>query len=108
MEDMIPESSKLVEPLLKSLKKNFYSHKTKNLAFRMRQLKKFKEGIVKYRADLVRAVEMDLGIKEKLANIVHLNGVLCEVEDTIKNFKKWAQPQPVDLNILVGPGNAKI
>ena len=90
MEITIPENSKLVEPTLKQLKRNFYTHKTKNLAFRMRQLKKLKEGIVKYRTDLCRAVEMDLGIKEKLANIVHLNGVLCEVEDTIKNFKKWA------------------
>jgi aldehyde dehydrogenase (NAD+) len=90
MEDMIPDNSKLVEPTLKRLKRNFYTHKTKSLAFRLKQLKRFREGIVKYRPDLVRAVGIDLGIKETLGNIVHLNGVLCEVDDTIAHFKKWA------------------
>ena len=67
-----------------------------------------KKGIKKYHAELVEALRLDLGIKEKLANVVHLNSVYLEIDDTIKNFWSWAQPQPVDLNILVGPGSARI
>ena len=57
---------------------------------------------------MIKALKLDFGVKEKIADIYHVGSVIMEVNTVIKHIKRWAAPEHVDLNLYVGPGWAKI
>ena len=69
----------------------FRSGVTKDLEWRIHQLKVLKKTIKKYEDNLVWALRDDLGKSEFEAYVSEINMVLTELNTAIKNLPKWAE-----------------
>lgn len=109
MSHIVQDHVKEVPQALKTLKKNFItSHRTKNVNYRLVQLKKLHDGMTKMRAQLQEAVAKDLGCRSYGADLFHIQPCFLEVEHIIANFRQWAAAKSVNLNMISGPGWGKI
>lgn len=48
--------------------------------------------MIKLKDAMIEAVLHDLGVREKIGDMVHWNAVLLEIDVVIRNFEKWAKP----------------
>jgi len=79
---------------------------TRDLAFRLAQLKRLREAIVKYQADIVDAATKDLG-RPEFEGYFEV-GVVSELDYAIKQVPKWVKPRKVALSPSYWPGSAWI
>lgn len=82
-----------VEVILQKQKKYFESQVTKNLDFRIKMLKKLKDGIKKYEDAVLKSLKSDLGKHENEAYMSEVGFVYGSINHMIKNLKKWVKPQ---------------
>ena len=81
-------------------RKYFYTHETKDVEFRLSQLKKLKRAIRKYEEPLYDALWKDLHKSKFEAYGTELGLVLEEISLHIKNLKAWASPKKVKTPVL--------
>ena len=76
-------------------KQNIYFDKqiTKNINFRIEQLRKLKEGIKKYEDRINNALYTDLGKHKNESYMTEVGLVYNSITHIIKNLKKWAKPE---------------
>lgn len=84
----------------------FTTGKTKNLEFRIEQLKRLKQGVSDYQEQIVAAVKADLH-RPKFEAYFELSFV-TEINYTIKHLKSWVKPKRVSTSIEQFPAGAKI
>jgi aldehyde dehydrogenase (NAD+) len=60
--------------------------------------------MIKMKVEMIKACYHDLGVKPIMADMIHWNGVILEIEVILKHFEKWAKPTKVNLGMICGPG----
>ncbi|MGB3513155.1 MAG: aldehyde dehydrogenase [Microcoleaceae cyanobacterium] len=101
---LIEKSS--INNLLHQQRQFFTTGKTKNVEFRIQQLKRLKQAVSDYQKQIVAAVKADLN-RPKFEAYFEL-GFFAEINDVIKKLKSWAKPRKVSTPIEQFPGGAKI
>jgi len=100
---LIPFSSTPVEsiaPTVSRLQSTFTSLKTHPLAYREEQLRKLYWGIKDNEQQLLQALKADLGKPYFEAMIAELYWICDEILYVLKNLRKWAADDKVDLPLL--------
>jgi aldehyde dehydrogenase (NAD+) len=107
----IPENSDATRHLVQSLlnqQRNFFATgQTKDLNFRIDQLKLLKQAILERQTEIMAAVHADLGKPEFEAYLTEI-GVTQEIDHAIKHLRTWAKPQKVSTSITTFPARAEI
>lgn len=68
---------------------------TRNLDFRIAQLKKLRQAIVDREREIIEALRVDLNKSEKEAYAFEISIVYQEIAHTIKHLKRWMKPKKV-------------
>lgn len=74
----------------------FNSGKTKDVAFRIKTLKKLRELVVRHEEDILKAVKADLNKPEMEAKRAEVGLVLSEIDFAVENLAEWAAPKEVE------------
>jgi len=98
----------LNKDIFESKKKFFQAGHTLSYDFRILQLKKLKESILKYEEDIVEELRKDLNKSEFEAYTSELGIVYSELNLAIKNLKKWMKIKRVRTPIFLQPGRSYI
>ena len=103
------ETSK--EIILKNIaahKSFFDTHKTKDISFRLTQLKTLKKAILQYQQKIETALWQDLHKSPEEAYLTEISIVIGEIDNHIKHIKKWAAPKRVTSPLHLIPASSKI
>ncbi len=71
----------------------FQTHATLPLPFRKKMLLALKQGVLKHREELEKALYEDLGRCPTEAYLCDIGPVLLEIDEAIHGLRKWAKPQ---------------
>ena len=85
----------------------FLTNETKSIDFRLEQLKKLKSAVEKYSDDIYDALWRDLHKCKEEAFLTEINIVLNEINNHIKNLKKWAKPKKVKTPVYLMPSKSE-
>lgn len=85
----------------------FESGATRGYEFRISQLQKLKQAMLKYADQLEAALKSDIG-RPPLEAYVELNTTMDELNHTIKKLKKWMKPKSVPTTMFAQPGRSRI
>jgi len=78
----------------------YYTHKTRDINFRLESLKKLRVSILKYEDKLYEAFFKDLHKSETEVYGTEIGLVLSEISLHIKKLNKWAKPRRVPTGLL--------
>ena len=81
---------------------------SKSLDFRIKQLRKFRETIIKHQAEIETALWNDLRKSSQEAYLTEISIVLQEIDLHIKKLRSWAKPQKVRTQISIYPSRSYI
>ncbi|MCE9625438.1 MAG: aldehyde dehydrogenase family protein, partial [Deltaproteobacteria bacterium] len=81
---------------------------TRDVEFRIRQLKKMRELLADHEADIYRVLREDLGKPEFEVYIGELGILLEETKFIFKHLKRWAKPQKVSLSMAHWPAKGLV
>ena len=93
-----------VAELLQNQRAFFATGATRSLQFRLTQLKKLRNAILDYQADIVQAAVQDLG-RPEFEGYIEV-GVMGELDYVIKELPKWIKPRKAKLSLSQLPGSA--
>lgn len=89
--------------------RNFFpTNKTKNVAFRLTQLKKLKNAILHHQDKIEDALWQDLHKSPEESYLSEISIVLLEIDNHIKHLKKWAKPKSVPTPLHLLPSRSRI
>lgn len=86
----------------------FATHQTKDIQFRINKLKQLKAAIHQYKTKIADALWTDLHKSYEEAYLTEISIVLQEIDNHIKNLKKWTTPKKVSTPFLLLPSSSKI
>ena len=86
----------------------FNTNKTKDIYFRIEQLKKFKKVLIENEALLYEAIYQDFGKSEFETYVSELSLIYHEINHLIKNIKKWSRPKNVSTGFANFPAKSYI
>ena len=101
-------SKEIIVQHIKSQREFFSTNKTKDIDFRLDQLRKLKEAIQKYEKKIEEALWEDLHKSPEEAYLTEISIVTGEIDHHIKRLKKWAKPKRVRTPIQLLPSSSKI
>lgn len=96
-----------VQEILQQQRNFFSTDKTKDIEFRLIQLKKLKQAVLDHKDEIIAAVQTDLN-KPIFESYLTEIGVVKEIDYAIKNLKKWSKPKKVATPLDQLPGTAFI
>ncbi len=85
----------------------FESGATRSYEFRIQQLKKLKDALVKYQTEIQEALKADIGRPEFEAYI-EISTAYEDLKHTIKHLKSWMKPKRVGTTLWAQPGRSRI
>jgi aldehyde dehydrogenase (NAD+) len=91
---------------LLAMRQYFESGATKSYAFRKEQLIKLRTALLKYETAFHDALFIDLKKSPEECWVTETGFLLSEINATLKNFKKWMQPDLVSTNLLNMPSSS--
>jgi len=86
----------------------FATNQTKDIHFRLKQLRKLKAVIVKDRKKIENALWDDLHKSPEESYLTEISIVLSEIDNHLKHLKKWAKPKRVSTPLHLLPSSSKI
>ena len=95
-----------INNIVQKQREYFLSNETKSIDFRLKQLKKLKHAVEKYSDDIYDALWRDLHKCKEEAFLTEINIVLNEINNHIKNLKKWARPMKVKTPLYLFPSKS--
>ncbi|HCO74144.1 MAG TPA: aldehyde dehydrogenase, partial [Clostridium sp.] len=95
-----------VDKILEDHYKFFESKKSRNIDFRINQLRSLKSAIKKYEYKIYEALYKDLGKCEFESYTTEVGFVLSSISHTIKNLKKWAKKEKVKTPLYLFPAKS--
>ena len=101
-------SKDAVENLIQAHHNYFNSQQTKDLKFRIENLKRFKSAIQKFENKIAEALWKDLHKSKEEAYLTETSIVLQEIDNHIKHLKRWAKSKRVPTPIHLLPSSSKI
>lgn len=102
---MLTQSS--IKEIITQQRKFFSTGQTKEIEFRLTQLKRLKQAILENKDSVMEAVKADLN-KPALEAYATEIGVLREIDYAIKNLKAWVKPKKVSTSVDQFPSSAYI
>jgi aldehyde dehydrogenase (NAD+) len=93
---------------LENLRQYFDTGITRTWSFRIDQLKKLRQAILKHENDLYNALYTDLKKSKEETWVTETGMVLAELSVAIRNLKQWMQPESVGTNLLNLPSSSKV
>jgi aldehyde dehydrogenase (NAD+) len=93
---------------LQAMRNFFSSGTTKTYAFRIEQLKKLKQAILKYEQEISAALYADLKKSPEESYSTEIGLVLAEISLAIKKLCTWMEPQSVPTDLANLPSGSKI
>lgn len=86
----------------------FSTQKTKDVGFRLTQLRTLKKAIHRSQKKIEQALWQDLHKSPEEAYITEINIVVREIENHITHLKQWAKPQKVSTPLQLFPSSSKV
>jgi len=86
----------------------FNSNKTKNVAFRIEQLIRFKKVLKENEALLYKAIYEDFGKSEFETYVTELSLLYHEINNCVKNIRKWSKREKVSTGVMNFPAKSYI
>lgn len=86
----------------------FSTHQTKEIGFRLTQLRKLKKAILQNQKKIENAIWEDLHKSPEEAYLTEISIVLSEIKNHIKQLKNWASPKSVSTPLHLFPSSSKI
>ncbi len=86
----------------------FATGKTKDINFRIDQLKKLREAIRNHRVEIEEALRKDLGKSPQEAFLTEIQLLLDDIRFHIKHLEKWARPKRVSSGLTLFPSDCRI
>lgn len=105
MED---SSSGSILNILKKQKEFFQTHETKDVSFRIENLKKFMNAIEKYEKKITDALWTDLHKSYEEAYLTEISIVKSEIKNHLKHLKKWARPRRIPTPLPLLPSTSRL
>ena len=97
-----------IRQLVGNQRRYFRSNATLPVEFRLEQLEKLRELLRRHEDDLYAAIDADFGKSKHHAQLTEMFPLFDELENAIKNLRKWARPRKVRTNLLNQPGKSYI
>nr|WP_315021653.1 aldehyde dehydrogenase family protein [uncultured Aminipila sp.] len=97
-----------VEKILEYQHNYFNTNATKDINFRIRQLKALKKGLKKHEKEISMALYKDLGKHKNEAYITEIGFIYGSISYMIKNLKKWAKPVKKHTPIYLLPSKSYV
>lgn len=98
----------MIEEILKNVKEFYFTNKTRELNYRIEQLKTLRAAFSKYEPEIVQALRDDLRKPDFEIYTTEVGFVLQEIDFAIRHLKKWAQPKRVPVPIYLRPAKGYI
>ncbi len=95
-----------VKDIIRKQREFFATGTTKDVDWRIAQLKKLKQAVVDYQEAIVNAVKADLGRPDFEAYFEIAS--ISEINYALKNLKSWVKPKKVSTGIEQFPASARI
>ncbi len=86
----------------------FKTNRTKDVQFRLKQLRLFLSVVQKYSKNIEEALWSDLRKSPEEAFLTEISIVIAELKNHINNIEHWAKPQKVKTPIHLMPATSKI
>lgn len=86
----------MYDRLLKKQRDYFFQGETRDMAFRIKQLKKLKKAVEVRETELMDALRMDLNKSKEEAFLTELGPLYQEIGHIIKHLPKWAKEKKVE------------
>jgi aldehyde dehydrogenase (NAD+) len=93
---------------LQAMRNFFSSDAASTYAFRIEQLKKLKQAILKYEQEISTALYTDLKKSPEEAYSTEIGLLLAEINVAIKKLRYWMEPQSVSTDLANLPSGSKI
>lgn len=103
---IVTSTSSKLSDLIQQQRQFFATGQTKEISFRLEQLKRLKQAISDRKPEIIQAVKADLHRPEFEAYFEI--AAISEVNYAIKHLKSWAKPKKVSLPLDQLPGKAQI
>ncbi|HEY5591697.1 MAG TPA: aldehyde dehydrogenase [Paludibacter sp.] len=97
-----------IENLIQAHHNYFNSQQTKDLKFRIENLKRFKSAIQKFENKIAEALWKDLHKSKEEAYLTETSIVLQEIDNHLKHLKRWVKSKRVSTPIHLLPSSSKI
>ncbi|MFV0531710.1 MAG: aldehyde dehydrogenase [Flavobacteriales bacterium] len=97
----------IIEKIAKQ-KAFFSTQQTKDVNFRLSQLRKLKQAILQYKEKIEAAFWTDLHKSPEEVYLTETSIVVGEIDNHIKNLKKWAKPERAKTPMHLLPSSSKI
>ncbi|KGK00969.1 aldehyde dehydrogenase family protein [Thalassotalea sp. ND16A] len=94
--------------ILIAQKDYFNSNITKDLDWRIQQLKQIKQLVLDNEAEILAALYSDLKKPAQEAWVTELSYITLDVDHVLKHLKKWSKPRKVWTPLIVLPGKSYI
>ena len=101
-------AEQIIVEKLESQRAYFSTHETRDIGFRLTQLRKLRKAIDQYREKIEQALWDDLHKSPEEAFLTEISIVTGEIDNHIKHLKKWAKPKRVPTPIQLLPSSSKI
>jgi len=95
-----------VSKILQTQRQYFATGETKEIDFRLSQLKKLKQAVQNYQQQIVNAVKADLNRPEFEAYFEI--AAVAEINYALKNLTAWVKPRKIPTGVDQFPGNASV
>ncbi|MDL2256669.1 aldehyde dehydrogenase [Bacteroidales bacterium OttesenSCG-928-I14] len=105
MREVNPET---IKGIISQQRQFFFSHKTKDIDYRIEQLKRFKKAILKREKDITDALWQDLHKSQEEAYLTEISIVLQEIENHLKHLRKWSKDKRVSTPLHLFPSKSTI
>ncbi|CAG9329530.1 unnamed protein product [Blepharisma stoltei] len=102
------DPSILIEDVLTSLRTSFESRKTREYAYRVALLKKFREAVTENENQIIESLKQDLGRCEFLTRVCEIDSLTANIDYQIKNLKSFMSPEDHDIPLAMAPAKAQV
>ena len=98
----------MIDDITDNLKEFFNTNRTKDINFRLKQLKALREKIKQYEPEITQALRDDLRKSDFEIYTTEIGFILKEIDYAIKHLKKWAKTERVSTPVYLKPSNGYI
>ncbi len=101
-------SENTIVQLLENQGAFFMTNQTKKIGFRLKQLRQLKKIILDHQEAIEKALWQDLRKSPEESYLTEISLVIAEIENHIKNLKKWGRPKRVKTPLHLLPSSSHI
>ncbi|MCT4586753.1 MAG: aldehyde dehydrogenase [Carboxylicivirga sp.] len=95
-----------IEDLVKNQRAYFKSNATMPVAFRLEQLKKLKDLLIRHQDEMYEAIFKDFGKSKYECQLTEFFPLVDEINISVKNLRKWVKYRSVKTNLLNFPAKS--